>query len=203
MKQPAIPDRLLTAEEFHDWHWQQEGHFELSDGQVVPRFGWEMDAEGRWTMMTGGRVRHGQVAGNVLVSLARQLRGSGCEVFGSDVAVRTGPRNVRYPEVSVLCDRDELAAINDDTPEITNPKLVVEVLSKSTQKTDRGDKLFEYKSIASVQAIVLIHPVQRWLDVYVRQSPTEFRNFGLLQGATLVLEDPAVTLTAEEIFDFV
>lgn len=190
----------MTADEFHDWHARQDGNVELYKGRVVPRFGWSFD-DGRWTMMAGGTVWHAHIAGNVYAALRRELAGQGCRVFNSEVAVRTEPDAIRYPEGSVLCDAEEIAALTRKAREIEKPKLIIEVLSPSTEKEDRGWKLMEYKALPSVRAIVLIEPGRRWMDVYVRVASSKWRNTVLLEGATLTLDDPAITLTAETIFE--
>lgn len=196
----ALPDRTMTPEEFHAWHQRQEGKFELEDGRVTPRFGWLEDRDGRLTMMAGANGPHDRVARNVLFSLMRQLAGGGRETFGSDMAIRTGPGTIRYPEASVVCDREELEAIDETTYALTRPRLVVEVLSRSTERNDRTVKLLEYQALPSLRAAVLIHPGKRWMVAYERTGEREWRSVHLIAGATLTLTDPAIVLTPENVF---
>lgn len=139
------------------------------------------------------------MAGNIYVALRSKLEGSGCRPFGSDLAVRINADTTRFPDVSITCDPDELARLEGITA-LEKPRIVFEVLSPSTARHDKGDKMWEYQTLASLDMIVLVHPVRRWMSVYERLGADEWRNVTLVFGRELVLRDPAATLTAEEIF---
>lgn len=87
--QPDYPP--LTAEEFLDIDFG-ERKAELDNGVI--------------RMMAGGTARHARVQLNILVSLARRLRGTGCTPYNSDMAARTRDYSIRYPDVTVYCGRD-------------------------------------------------------------------------------------------------
>lgn len=176
----------MTVEAFLDWVVRQEGKFELSNGRVIA--------------MAGGTRRHSGIALNIIVALMRKLAGTGCEVHASDLAVRTGLDQIRFPDVSVFCDPEELSQDASAQRLLERPCLLFEVLSRSTAGEDRTYKLFEYRSLPSLSAIVLVEPETRRLDVYQRVSDSEWRNVTYLRGASLTLQHPEVTLTAEEIF---
>jgi Uma2 family endonuclease len=133
----------MTIEEFLSWQTDQEDLFEFVDGQplAVPR----------------KKLRHDRVTGNALAEIRRQLRASGnlCDAFTSDIGIRTVPGHIRRPDVSVLCPPfDEEALISD------RPRLVVEVLSESTETIDRIVKLDEYKAIEGLDYIVIADPTR-------------------------------------------
>jgi Uma2 family endonuclease len=197
--QPAVPDRLLTEEEFLDWIESQDGKYELEDGRVVPRFGPLLDDDGRVIGMAGGTVQHAEIAINIVVALRRKLAGTGCRALGSDVAVRVAKGVIRYPDVGVFCDREELATAADKHV-LEKPRVLFEVLSKSTERQDRTGKLFEYQAMPSVDTVVLVSAKKRWLNVYERMDERRFISTALLFGSPLVLRDPAVTLAAQDIF---
>lgn len=105
--------------------------------------------------MAGGSSRHNLISTNVAGELRNKLRGLGCRTYNSDqrVAVKN-LLNYFYPDVSVVCGSPIHDLFDKDT--ITNPALIVEVFSPSTQKYDKGKKLSNYQSMASVKEILLV-----------------------------------------------
>lgn len=140
--------RRLTEAEFLEWQLHQELRYELVDG--FPR------------AMTGARFRHDRVLMNTAAALLDALEGSGspCRPFTADIAVRVPSGDLRRPDVAVHCPPfDEDAMVSD------RPRLVVEVLSESTEDTDQHVKLDEYQHMPALDYIILISP--RVVDVLV------------------------------------
>jgi Uma2 family endonuclease len=108
---------------------------------------------GRLYAMVGASQAHNTIAGNLLTALRSHIRGSGCRVFISDMKVCIEHRNCYYyPDVVVSCDqRDQETPIS-----LRFPRLIVEILSDSTEAFDRGDKFQDYQTIESLQEYVLI-----------------------------------------------
>jgi len=105
--------------------------------------------------MAGGTVEHGRLASGVIGELRAALQGTDCMVLSSDVRIGHATQNFRaYPDASVLCGPPEYAARPANT--VTNPKILVEVLSESTAAYDRGEKLEGYKAMPSVQAVLFV-----------------------------------------------
>src|SRR6266480_3019182 len=88
-------------------------------------------------MMSGGSANHAAISGNIYAILRSLLRGSQCRVYNSDMKVRVSEQQYFHPDVTVSCDPNDsgTAAV------IRSPRLVVEVLSPSTEARDRGRKL--------------------------------------------------------------
>ena len=84
--------------------------------------------------MAGASVNHGRVSGNFFGELLTHLKKSTCEPFMSDMKVKTSTGNYRYPDVLVVCDNDFI----DNKYATKTPVILVEVLSRSTRKTDNG-----------------------------------------------------------------
>ena len=121
--------------------------------------------------MAGGSPDHAAVAVNVSTLLATQLRDRPCRVFGSDLRVRVKETGLgTYPDVSVVCGRLELDPDDPQGHTVTNPVLLVEVLSPSTDAYDRGEKLAHYKRIPSLQEVVLVAYDRRQLEVWRREG---------------------------------
>ncbi len=124
----------------------------------------EMEAETPWKneyyhgevfAMTGASFRHNVIAGNVFAALHGALGRSDCYVFTGDMKVQVEKdRHYVYPDVSVVCGEIEFAEERTDT--VSNPLVIVEVLSESTQDYDRGSKFRAYRGIETLRDYVLI-----------------------------------------------
>ena len=105
--------------------------------------------------MAGASREHNIIVSNVNTLLNNQLRDHPCEVYPSDMKVRAlGRRRYLYPDVSVVCGEPVLEDDHGDV--LVNPTVVVEVLSDSTERVDRGRKFDAYRAVDSLQAYVLI-----------------------------------------------
>ncbi len=92
--------------------------------------------------------------------------GKSCYIYNSDVAVRLSPRRYTYPDASVTCDEGDKPA--PDKTEIQSPRVIVEVLSDSTEAYDRGKKLSYYRACPTVRECVLVASKEQTVDVYRR-----------------------------------
>ncbi len=168
---PQAKPAGMTTEQFLEWQLRQERLHELVDGvPIVPL-----------KMMTGATQRHDRVVVNVLLALGNQLRGKPCRPMTDDVAVRIPSGNIRRPDITVDCgkgsDRDMTAA---------EPRVVIEVLSPSTLSFDRFRKLEEYKTVASMQAIILIDTEQPQVTVHRRTA--QAWSAATMEGLDAVIE---------------
>jgi Uma2 family endonuclease len=125
--------------------------------------------DGQVWAMAGGTPEHAAVAAAVVGILHRQLEGQPCRVFSSDLRIRVQATGLgTYPDVSVICGSLELDPEDHKHHTVTNPRVLVEVLSPSTADYDRGEKLSHYQRIPSVQDIVLVSHETRRIDVWSR-----------------------------------
>lgn len=123
---------------------------------------------GVWAM-AGGSPAHAAIAVNVSTRLSTALRDRPCRVFGSDLRIRVAATGLgTYPDVSVVCGALELDPEDRRGHTVTNPTVVVEILSPSTEDYDRGEKLAEYKRIASLREIVLVAHDEPRLEIWRR-----------------------------------
>lgn len=117
--------------------------------------------------MAGGTKNHNRIADDFGAVLNHQFaqRGPSCEAFTSDVKVHVNPEVYYYPDVVVACD--ELAEVEEEDEYIAeNPVLLVEVISKRTQRTDRFEKMREYQFLPSLREYVLIEQTHYQVEVY-------------------------------------
>ncbi|HEX4951586.1 MAG TPA: Uma2 family endonuclease [Blastocatellia bacterium] len=122
---------------------------------------------GQLYAMAGGSKNHNRLADDFGAVLNRQFaqRGQPCEAFTSDVKVHVNPEVYYYPDVVVACE--ELAEDETEDEYIAeNPVLLVEVLSKRTQRTDRFEKMREYQFLSSLREYVLIEQTHYQVEVY-------------------------------------
>jgi Uma2 family endonuclease len=118
--------------------------------------------------MVGAKKPHIVLASNLAKILGNHLDNSPCLVLTSDIKVRLEEANCYYyPDIAVVCDERE---INNTDDFILYPVLVIEVLSKSTQAFDRGEKFTDYQTCPTLKEYVLIHQNQRKIECYRREE---------------------------------
>ncbi|TXH79068.1 MAG: Uma2 family endonuclease [Thiothrix sp.] len=124
--------------------------------------------------MAGAGDGHVRISGNVFALLKAHLRGSGCSVYMADMKVRVKEDEAFfYPDVMVTCDPADLQ--RNYTKH--SPRLVIEVLSASTEGYDRGVKFALYREITSLQEYVLIDPRSYRVDVFRRNAQDRWELF--------------------------
>lgn len=118
--------------------------------------------------MSGGTRNHAVLAGNLLMRLMMHLRGRKCQAFNSDLKVQVEAVNCYYyPDLTVTCDPRDLGAPGT-SQFVKHPCLVVEVLSKTTERVDRGEKVGAYRTLPSLQEYVLVDQYRTRVEVYRR-----------------------------------
>jgi Uma2 family endonuclease len=148
----ASPDFVhLTPDEYLQQEAQSREKHEYRDGEVYA--------------MAGATDEHVTIAGNLFAELRQFLRGSGCRVYITDMKTRIESINrFFYPDVMVTFDpRDQETAGHKRFP-----KLIVEVLSDSTEAYDRGDKFADYRQLESLQEYVLVSAKRQRVDCFRR-----------------------------------
>ncbi|GAP96413.1 Uma2 family endonuclease [Leptolyngbya sp. NIES-2104] len=155
----AIPTKNYTSQEYLDLEIQAESRNEYRNGEIVP--------------MPGGTPAHNEI-NSIFNSLLRvSLRGQPYSIFIADQRLWIPDRNIyTYPDSMIVRRPVELQAGRKDT--ITNPVLIAEVLSDSTEAYDRGEKFAAYRTIATFQEYLLINQSQRHLEHYVKQSANQW-----------------------------
>lgn len=124
--------------------------------------------DGRIVAMSGAQRAHVLIVGNLTLELGTRLLETPCEVYPADMKVRIVPSNrYVYPDLSVSC---EPRFDDDHTDVLLNPVLVIEVLSSSTEKYDRGEKFLHYRRIESLREYVLVSQKEARVERYVREG---------------------------------
>jgi Uma2 family endonuclease len=144
----------MSEEEYLAFERSSEEKHEYADGEIFA--------------MSGGTIEHSEVSANIIGELRNALSGRGCRVLTSDMRIRiSATRRYVYPDGSVVCGRAELA--DDERDVLLNPRVVIEVLSESSEAYDRGDKFAQYRTIPSFQEYVIASQWEPRLEVFTRQ----------------------------------
>jgi Uma2 family endonuclease len=155
-------------------------------------------------LMAGGRVAHDQIAFNVRVAIAINFRSGPRHTFGENMQVQVstfpdGSENRVMPDCTVSCDVDDRRLGNTL---IRSPRIVIEVLSPSTEATDRGEKLWAYKACSSIQEYVLISQFAQHVEIYRRDSEDAAtwskQEYG--SGETIELQSVDIAIEMDEIY---
>ncbi len=145
-----------TLEQYLELDHESEEKLEFWDGHIFT--------------LAGASNAHDQIQGNSYFSLRSKLRGKPCRVFLSEMRVDVPIYPpYRYPDLSALCGKAEFKKLGKQEI-LTNPQLIVEILSDSTANFDRGEKFTYYKSIKSFTEYILIAQHRPHVAQFVKQS---------------------------------
>lgn len=155
--------------------------------------------DGEIVAMAGGTPEHAALAMAVGRQLGNQLAGTPRRVFSSDLRVRVLATGLAtYPDVSVVCGRSER---DPDSPTtVTNPKVLVEVTSDSSEHYDRGPKLEHYQQIASLEAVVVVSHRERRVDVWSR-AEGHWTSASSGEGGTAPVAALAASIDVDALYD--
>jgi Uma2 family endonuclease len=173
----------MTLEEYFDFEDRSQTRHEYIDGEIFA--------------MSGVTRRHNDIAGNIYIRLRTAARGGSCRVHMSDVKLRVG-RIIYYPDVMAGCGTPP----TDERLQIA-PSLIVEVLSPSTQSTDRREKQMVYKGIPSLNAYLIVDQMQRCVDRHWRDADGSWRHDVIADDAAIPVSfgKTSLTLTLDEIYE--
>jgi len=150
---PQFDFVYLTPEEYLEKEEQSDIKHEYIDGYVYA--------------MAGANDPHVTISGNAFMMIRNHLRGSKCRVYMADMKAKIDSlRRYYYPDVIVTCDPRDTQTPNHKS----FPKLIIEVLSKSTEAFDRGDKFADYQQIETLEEYVLVNASRLRLDCFRRNA---------------------------------
>jgi Uma2 family endonuclease len=171
LEMPALLHKLnYTYADYLGFEVSSNVKHEFLDGQIYA--------------MAGGTPEHAALAAAVITLLGPQLRGGECRPYNSDLRVRTPTGLTTYPDVTVVCGPRTIDAV--DPLAVTNPALIVEVLSRSTEEYDSGDKFEHYKAFLSLREYVLVSHREHSVEVRSR-SEDGWRTTVVQEGAAAEL----------------
>lgn len=163
----ALSQPKISLADYLAWEEAQPEKHEFYRGEVFA--------------MVGAKRAHGRVVNNLARRLGEALDGSPCQVFHEGMKLQIADDTVLYPDLFVTCDKADLA-----TEVIFRaPKLIIEVLSPSTQGYDRSQKFALYRRLASLQEYVLVDPDTRRVESFRRSAEGTWVLYDMSDGDTL------------------
>lgn len=180
------PARLITPEEYLAFERASEIKHEYDNGRVFA--------------LAGASERHNLIVANLIATIHPQLRGGPCRVYPSDMRLHVVASGLyAYPDVTVVCGRSELEDEHLDT--LLNPMVLIEVLSPSTERYDRGRKAAFYRTLDSLREYLFVSQDQPRIERYTR---TAERQWTLAEAVgredEIALESISCTLSLAEVF---
>jgi Uma2 family endonuclease len=136
----GVPERRYTVKEYLAFEREAETKHEFFDGRIYA--------------MSGASLPHIRIVRNLMRALDNVLQGTNCEPLANDMRVRTADNFYTYPDVVVVCGKPELEDDAHDT--LLNPRILIEVLSPSTENYDRVRKFDKYRTITTVSDYVMV-----------------------------------------------
>jgi Uma2 family endonuclease len=151
----AVPKIYLTPAEYLAFERQSDVKHEYFRGELFA--------------MSGASRQHVRISINVTTSLDNQLKGRRCELFNSDMRVKVSPTGLyTYPDASVVCGRPRFEDKELDV--LLNPTVIVEILSKSTEAYDRGEKFAQYRTLDTLTDYLLLSQDKQRIEHFTRQA---------------------------------
>ena len=173
----------MTRDAFFDWAQAQDGRYEFDGFQPVA--------------MGGGTANHSQMALNIHVALRSRLKGSGCRPLGPDAGLATVGDAVRYPDALVTCGTFPGTALV-----VPGVVVVFEVLSPTSGRTDRIDKLREYRAVPSIRRYVILEYASIGLAVFERAGgASDWTATALTAGDTLRMAEIGIEVPVAELYE--
>jgi Uma2 family endonuclease len=145
--------------------------------------------------MAGASARHNRIAGNIFARLNEHLDGEECEPFISDMKIRVAPDLFYYPDVVATCD-----APGGNPYFRTEPRLIIEVLSPTTERTDRNEKLAAYKSCPSVREYVLVSQDAMIIELHRRTGDAWQTELFTEPAEQCAFESIGLTMSVSDIY---
>ena len=189
----AIPKTLqrFTPQEYYDLERAADYKSDYYNGEIFA--------------MAGGTKRHSRICANVSREVGIRLKGTPCAEYESNLRLKVKATGLRtYPDVSVYCGTMERDIEDRDGETYTNPTVLFEVLSKTTEAYDRGFKAENYRQIKTLQAYVLLEQKTAHVEIYERQSDNSWR-LSEVRGLEAVLSLPSIGVQAplSDVYDHV
>jgi len=151
--------------------------------------------------MAGASKAHNTIALNLATRLRAHLRGTPCRSFIADMKVRVASaRSYYYPDVVTTCSERDRAP---DAPKdhLTEPALIVEVLSSATETIDRREKLQAYTSLESLREYVLVDSRHPRVELYRRLAEGGWERWIWSEGETMRLDSVGLEWTLDELYE--
>jgi Uma2 family endonuclease len=153
--------------------------------------------EGQLVAMNGGNSDHSLIATNIIAALRQSIKAP-CRLYNSDLKVQIAADKFLLPDVHVSCDPTDLVG---KIQAVLSPRLIIEILSPTTERADRGRKFFAYQRLPILQEYVLVNYRSQFVELYRREqrkwSYETYRSGETVALASLNLSIPVAVIYEE------
>ncbi|MBB6002375.1 Uma2 family endonuclease [Arcicella rosea] len=180
-----VSARIYSVEEYFEIENHSEIRHEFEDGILIPMPGETLDAN--------------EIAGNISATLRKELRKKGFRIFTHDVRTIVHERRIyRYPDLVITASNTV-----KDIRHVTEPVLIVEVLSESTEEVDRNKKFRQYTALSSLQYYLMVHQDTALVEFYRRKDDSSTFEFNFIDQQNDKIEFPLfdTSITLEDIYE--
>jgi Uma2 family endonuclease len=182
MVERVTPHHPLTIEEYLKLEEAATVRHEYVGGEVFA--------------LIGATKRHNRIIVNITTRLWGAARGGDCRVYSESVKLRVSDDVIYYPDVIVSCGPEGNDPLVEDAP-----CLVVEVVSPSTETTDRREKLAAYKRMPGLEAYLIVAQDRRWVESHLRGEDGVWRRGDLVDEGRFSIPCPVTNLSLSEIYE--
>jgi len=176
----------ITSQEYLAFERQATEKHEFVDGIIYA--------------MSGASEEHNLIAVNMVAELHLAFKKRHCKVYSSDMRVKVNKSDYVYPDVVAVCGDAQFEDNTFDT--LSNPTVIIEILSDSTERYDKGRKAELYRALPTVQDYVLISQTHCYIEHYQRQTATQWLFTTISQmDEKLILSSVNATIAVQDIYD--
>jgi Uma2 family endonuclease len=155
VKEPGPKFNSISPEQYLEMERASQEKHEYYNGEIFA--------------MSGASPSHNDISYNINRLIAPHLHGKGCKLYGSDFRIHIPENSLfTYPDFSIVCGKTEVSEVYSDN--LTNPAVIIEILSKSTRNYDKGMKFTFYRSIKTLQEYILIDSTSVAVEIYILQT---------------------------------
>jgi Uma2 family endonuclease len=152
--------------------------------------------DGEMHMLAGGSPDRSIIIANLTATIKGPLKGSQCRVYNSDVQLKLSEKRYAFPDITVSCDERD----RNQKETIRYPRLVVEVLSPTTEATDRGKKAAYYRACPTIQEYIMVDSEEVFVEVHRREEQRWTINT-FEPGYTIALESLGIQFPIEDVYE--
>lgn len=181
----AVKKKPLTDEDYLRAERQAFEKSELINGEIVA--------------MAGAGDKHNLISSNLMIDIGVKTRQTSCRVFSSDMRVKAKKGNYYYPDIVVVCGERKYEDNKKDS--LLNPKVIIEILSKSTKLKDRNEKLDSYTSLESLTDYILVSQDEMRVEHFIKNGEKEWKvRFLNEKSDKIILESIECEVSIEDVY---
>lgn len=156
--------------------------------------------EGELFAIAGAKKKHNLIVSNLIISIGSQFKGRPCSVYPPDMKVAVDKYNhYTYPDISIVCGESKF--VNESEDSLVNPKVIIEVMSDSTEKYDRGKKFQSYRNISSLEEYVLVSTENKKVELFTKSSDDKWVFSESNESGIIKLASIDCVLNLDDIYD--